>query len=313
MPVYNAEKYLDMSVRSVLEQTSDQWELIMVDDGSTDSSGALCDQYAAADSRITVIHKANGGSISARIAAIKITKNEFCIFLDSDDFLAPHCVERVLQILQESDADIVMYGFQQYENGKFGERHPVASEEQSIPVDHFRRTLAISAEYNSLWTKAIRTTYLNEAPWMKQTITLNIGEDKLMLLHPATRAKNIVAIPDVLYFYRINADSLMHTFSGKILKERIGLELADITYAYVRRWNMNTPDVVEGMSTLLWQNMVGVANLMLFDKCSNGAKQELKEMKIKKSIPPYIIHYVKCHKLSYKDKVKLFWFTLMYG
>ena len=76
---------------------------------------------------------------------------------------------------------------------------------------------------------------------------------------------------------------------------------------------MNTPDVVEGMSTLLWQNMVGVANLMLFDKCSNGAKQELKEMKIKKSIPPYIIHYVKCHKLSYKDKVKLFWFTLMYG
>ena len=148
---------------------------------------------------------------------------------------------------------------------------------------------------------------------MEQAITLSIGEDKLTMLYPATRAKKIVAIPDVLYFYRTNANSLTHTFSGKILKERIGLELTDITYSYVKQWKMNAPDITEGMSTLLWQNMVGVANLILFGRCSKEAKQELKEMKIKKNIPSYIIHYIKCHNISYKDKVKLFWFTLIYG
>lgn len=313
MPVYNVEKYLDMSVRSVLEQTSDQWELIMVDDGSTDSSGAMCDQYAAADRRITVIHKANGGLISARKAAIKIARAEFCIFLDSDDFLAPHCVEMVLQALRESDADIVMYGFQQYEDGKFGKRYPVVSKEQSIPVEYFRKTLVVSETYNSLCTKAIRTLYLKESPLMEQAITFSIGEDKVTMLYPATRAKKIVAIPDVLYFYRTNANSLTHTFNGRMLKERIGLELTDITYSYVKQWKMNAPDIIEGISTLLWQNMVGVTNLILSGNCSKDAKQELRKIKIKRNIPSYIVHYNKCHTLSYKDKVKLFWFTLIYG
>ena len=76
---------------------------------------------------------------------------------------------------------------------------------------------------------------------------------------------------------------------------------------------MNAPDIIEGMSTLLWQNMVGVTNLILSGNCSKDAKQELRKIKIKRNIPSYIVHYNKCHMLSYKDKVKLFWFTLIYG
>ena len=86
IPVYKVEKYLHNCVESVINQSYPHWELILVDDGSPDRCGSICDEYAAKDSRIHVIHKENGGTSSARNAALDVAVGEYVAFLDSDDF-----------------------------------------------------------------------------------------------------------------------------------------------------------------------------------------------------------------------------------
>lgn len=97
VPVYNAEKYLQECVDSILTQTLSDLELILVDDGSTDSSPALCDQYAAQDARVKVIHKSNGRAASARNAGLRAATGEYVAFVDSDDWISPDMYEKMLQ------------------------------------------------------------------------------------------------------------------------------------------------------------------------------------------------------------------------
>ncbi|MDR2912185.1 MAG: glycosyltransferase [Alistipes sp.] len=106
VPVYNAEKYLARCIDSVLAQTHADLELILVDDGSRDRSGAICDAAAARDPRVKVIHKANGGVSAARNDGIEASRGEWIAFCDNDDFYAPAMLERLLEICLTTDADI---------------------------------------------------------------------------------------------------------------------------------------------------------------------------------------------------------------
>lgn len=106
VPVYNVEEYLDRCIDSVMNQTYQNIEIILVDDGSVDRSGAICDSYAKKDSRITVIHKENGGLSDARNEALNIAKGEYFAFVDSDDYLADDYVEYLYELLIQNEADI---------------------------------------------------------------------------------------------------------------------------------------------------------------------------------------------------------------
>jgi glycosyltransferase involved in cell wall biosynthesis len=106
IPVYNAEKYLARCVESILAQTHRELEAILVDDGSSDGSGALCDAFAARDPRVRVIHKANGGVSAARNDGIEAARGEFLAFCDNDDFYAPGMLARLLEMCMENGADI---------------------------------------------------------------------------------------------------------------------------------------------------------------------------------------------------------------
>lgn len=109
VPVYKVEEYLPQCVYSVLEQTFEDFELLLIDDGSPDQSGALCDEYAREDSRICVIHKSNGGLSSARNYGLKMARGEYVAFLDSDDFWdRKDALEAIFQEIQESAADVVL-------------------------------------------------------------------------------------------------------------------------------------------------------------------------------------------------------------
>lgn len=111
MPVYNVEKYLKKAIDSVLQQTYQDWELILVDDGSTDNSGRICDDYCRQDQRIHVIHKLNGGLVSARECAIKEAKGEYVCFLDSDDWVEPDMYEQMIAALEKTGADLCVGGY----------------------------------------------------------------------------------------------------------------------------------------------------------------------------------------------------------
>ena len=111
VPVYNAEKYLAECVDSILTQTLHDIEIILVDDGSTDSSPALCDAYAEKDSRVKVIHKANGRAASARNAGMKIAQGNYIAFVDSDDWIVPDMYEKMLR----TNADVVLCDYVRFQ------------------------------------------------------------------------------------------------------------------------------------------------------------------------------------------------------
>lgn len=114
VPVYNAEKYLQECVDSILNQTLSDLELILVDDGSTDSSPALCDHYAVQDTRVKVIHKPNGRAASARNAGLRTATGEYVTFVDSDDWISPDMYEKMLQ----TGADITLCDYVRFQGEK---------------------------------------------------------------------------------------------------------------------------------------------------------------------------------------------------
>lgn len=114
VPVYNAEKYLQECVESVLCQTLSDIELILVDDGSTDSSPTLCDQYAAQDRRVKVIHKPNGRAASARNAGLRAASGEYVAFVDADDWISPDMYEKMLQ----TNADVTLCDYVRFQGEK---------------------------------------------------------------------------------------------------------------------------------------------------------------------------------------------------
>ena len=116
-PVYNVEAYLDRCVQSVLSQSYRNIEMVLIDDGSTDGSGALCDKWAQEDSRVVVIHKENGGVSSARNAGLVRSKGDFLTFVDPDDFISPETYTvNMTYLLKHQDVDILQYPYCNYFN-----------------------------------------------------------------------------------------------------------------------------------------------------------------------------------------------------
>ena len=108
VPVYQAEAYLDSCIQSILSQTFTDWELILVDDGSPDRSGAMCDAYAFRDPRIQVLHQTNQGQAAARNHGLTLAKGRWICFVDSDDLIHPQMLQRLYQAVQEGNARMSM-------------------------------------------------------------------------------------------------------------------------------------------------------------------------------------------------------------
>ena len=109
VPVYNVEQYLHRCIDSILKQTLQDFELILIDDGSTDKSGKICDCYAKSDKRVQVLHKENGGQSSARNKGLELCKGEFIYFCDSDDWVEPKLLEKAVEKLEAANADMVRF------------------------------------------------------------------------------------------------------------------------------------------------------------------------------------------------------------
>ena len=108
VPVYNSEKYLNRCVDSILNQTYRSIELILVDDGSPDNSGRICDEYAEKDSRVRVIHKANAGVSAARNSGLEVASGDYATFVDSDDYIEPDMYSDMMEKVNQYNCDVVM-------------------------------------------------------------------------------------------------------------------------------------------------------------------------------------------------------------
>ena len=208
VPVYNVEKYLRNCIESVQHQTYPNWELILVDDGSPDKSGEICDEYARRDDRIKVIHKKNGGLSSARNAALDLPpKGEFVTFLDSDDFWHHEYLETLIYLQQKYHADLVQCGFVRGSESVFP---PI---EGSISIDVLdNHEVFIKEKANVIMCGKLYRTSLFDR------IRMPVGlynEDDWTSWKLYYQAKTIVVTNQTLYYYTINPASIMGQLGKK--------------------------------------------------------------------------------------------------
>ena len=123
LPIYNVEKYLNRCIKSILNQTYSDLEVILVDDGSPDGCPRLCDEWSKKDKRIKVVHKKNAGLGMARNTGIDTATGDFICFFDSDDFIDPHTIQEAIEVVAKTRAEIVSFGYYDYSDGEIIETH----------------------------------------------------------------------------------------------------------------------------------------------------------------------------------------------
>ncbi len=203
MPVYNMLAYLPQAVGSVLAQTCENWELILVDDGSDDGSQELCDEYAAADSRISVIHQENAGLSVARNSGLNVAKGEYLQFLDSDDWLAPKALSILLQKAEETEAEMIIFAVC-YEWKDYSQKEELSLSPGIYNSESILARLAVPALPPYAWNKFCMR-YLYEGVMFPPG---EKWEDVPTVIYPISRAKKIAIISDALYHYRQRDDSI---------------------------------------------------------------------------------------------------------
>ncbi|WP_430854679.1 glycosyltransferase family 2 protein [Enterococcus faecalis] len=213
VPVYNVEKYLEKCVRSILAQTFTDFELILVDDGSPDSSGAMCDQFAKQDERVKVIHKENGGLSDARNAGIEIATGEYLGFIDSDDYIADDMYELLYTNIVKEDADLSICGIYDVYEGK----EPVEKQQQYIVLDKVA-AMKMILEAKVVSVHAMNKLYKKE---IFEDIRYPVGmitEDGAVILSILEHTEKIVIDTQQKYYYFHRANSIStNLFSKKDL------------------------------------------------------------------------------------------------
>lgn len=207
IPVYQVEPYLTACLDSVVGQTYPHLEILLVNDGSTDTSGAICEAYAARDARITVLHQEHTGPSGARNAAMELATGEYITFVDSDDFLEPDIVETLYAALLRTGADIAACGTVICaENGKAISQTAVANERICRGEEQLRALLTETVIGTAPWGKLYRRELF-------ETVRFPVGkyhEDVFIAHEVLHRSTAIVICPRTGYWYRQVPTSIMH-------------------------------------------------------------------------------------------------------
>lgn len=216
MPIYKAEDYLNNSITSILNQTLENFELILVDDGSPDNSGKICDELALNDNRIKVIHKENGGASTARNAGLDIAQGEFIAFVDSDDWIEPNMFETLFNLAKEHNADISQCNYIKVEN----EDEKIINDDKEIIIS-FNNIESLNNLYNEmyvstvvLWNKIYKKSLFNKIRFPN----MRIFEDEAIMYKLLFESKKLVYTNKKLYYYRNTPDSIMN---AKFDKKRL--------------------------------------------------------------------------------------------
>lgn len=204
VPVYKVEKYLEQCVRSIQNQTWKELEIILVDDGSPDRCGKMCEAYREQDQRIQVIHKPNGGLGDARNEGAKAAGGEYLLFVDSDDYIAGDLVEKAVKAAKETGSDIVLFDYYYVENGEKEHRSYDIPPGRALNLaDEKRLLLAPPAS----WIKLFRREF-----YRKAGITFPVGtyyEDLATTPQLLLEAERIVYLKEPLYYYVNRRESIM--------------------------------------------------------------------------------------------------------
>lgn len=256
IPVYNVQAYLDECVCSVVEQSYRDLEIILVDDGSTDNSGRMCDGWAEKDRRIRVVHKPNGGLSSARNAGLDAAKGDYIAFVDSDDFVDKTMFSSLLKAFDEKmDVGVVCCGISQFKDEDYLDTNPFLKlyNRKFTLLEYWRLILKHKID-NAVWNKIYRRNVIENVRFREGVI----NEDILFNLEVLQNVSFLIYVPDTYYKYRIRAGSITRQanprlfdfidnafFLKKVLLEEMKFPLTAEMEAYIYHEMTNCISTVE--------------------------------------------------------------------
>ncbi|MHC6176478.1 bifunctional glycosyltransferase/CDP-glycerol:glycerophosphate glycerophosphotransferase [Glutamicibacter sp. X7] len=224
VPVYNVQRYIGMTIESVLEQEYENFELILIDDGSTDESGAICDEYAARDERLRVSHVPNAGVSAARNTGIALAKGEYLAFIDGDDLLYPYSLQLMIEQALASGADVVSGNVHRFKGPKswqsWHHRSSHATDRLDASLDDVPELL-----YDTVvWNKLYRMDF-----WKKQGYSFPVGvifEDIHLAFRAYNEANHVDILSTPIYQWRVREEESSATQQKGNVKNVVDRELA---------------------------------------------------------------------------------------
>ena len=265
VPIYGVEKYLEACIESILNQTYTELEVILVDGGSPDRCGEICDRYAQTDRRITVIHQKNGGAAAARNAGLRIASGEYITFVDSDDYLELDAYENMVAALLHNDVDIVHARFRYI----YVNKTKIHESNEEI--------LSFSAAEYLLWFLEEWTCALSTIKLFRYSVLENVFyeeghliDDEFFTYRAVMNAGKIVYIPTVVYNYRQRASSVMKN------RDTIERKCEDI-FAYLEKRSRNIADRFPELETQY--NNYYIDYLLYLATTEMGTRKTIREIK----------------------------------
>ncbi|MDO4443812.1 MAG: glycosyltransferase family 2 protein, partial [Slackia sp.] len=259
VPVYGVQDWVGRAIESIQAQTYEEFELLLVDDGSPDESGAICDDYARRDSRITVIHKANGGAASARNAAMAVARGTYLFFMDADDWCEPDMLRRMYECAEAGRLDLVVAGFYidtyRSDDKYFREVKSLPSKAYASARE-FREDAHRLFDRNLLytpWNKLFRASYLRERGIVFPDVWWDDLPFNLAVLRDIER---VALMEDAFYhFLRARSESENTKYRAGTFEKRE--EEDGWMRALYAHWNVDSADVREFLARRHIERVVG--------------------------------------------------------
>lgn len=273
IPLYNTEQYIEECIDSVLNQNEKDFEVVIVDDGSTDKSRKIVDAYIKRDSRIRLIHQENKGLFHTRCVLIQEALGDYIVFLDADDKLELDALLKLSVEFKKDDLDMVIYKLSRYENSEIKKETEKTFNHNKIfegsSKNKLYKKILSGPALNSMSIKAVRRSCFN----VNEIIDfprITMGEDLIHTLRPLTNAKRVKYINEALYIYRIHESSMSHTFNSEVYEKNKFIH--NQLNGYLNEWKLDNVDCNNLLSQKLLKETI---YLVLFSEANiNGNESQ---------------------------------------
>ena len=206
IPVYRVEKYIEKCINSLLTQTYIDFEILLIDDGSPDRSGEICDTFAKSDKRVKVYHKQNGGVSSARNLGLERAQGEYITFIDSDDWIDPDCLERIMSICVQQDLDILQYSYKKINDA---DGSVISIHDYECDPLSWREFVKRDHYLVCVWGNCIRRSII-ETHHLRFDERIHLAEDQLFIMSAISFSNRIAQTKRCYYNYVQNPVSATH-------------------------------------------------------------------------------------------------------
>lgn len=291
VPIYNVEKYLNICVDSILNQTYKNLEIILVDDGSTDNCGKICDKYAQKDNRIKVIHKENEGVSSARNVGIENANGSYIAFVDGDDWIEKWYCNQLLEEAIQQKSDVVVCAYNRIIDNRI-EKCNINQKKQILNSEEYlMKALNPQTGFGFCHMKLIKKNVIKKVRFNQKLV---VGEDALFNMQMCENINKAVFIPKALYNYRNNCESVVKKYDEKYVDKYYNA--MKVTKKYIFD-NYEKEEIKQNYYNFVTFHIM----LIAVNYCYNPNNNEKKKIKLLKKICDYDEFKEAIYKSNYKD------------